>query len=262
MNRGAHTKRLLFVKPPDRFLENEFVFQQLGPHYLQSFLEQHGIDSDLLILYETVSRREERLGTEGYKPSLHDLRMLLLSGGSGIDLSFDIDVFGNYDVVGMSVMTPQAPDAYLLNEQLKSNFPKTISVIGGSHARYYQSQVESLPESHSFDFIVPQDGWEPILEIMTGKVEALKKSTVLVSNLPKLGSLPPPTRPVQLMERYNFLIAGAPAFHTISALGCPFTCHFCESGIERVRLFGQDAISEDLRTIKSANEQLNHDSSA
>ena len=31
--------KILFVKPPDRFLEDEFVYQQLGPHYLQSFLE-------------------------------------------------------------------------------------------------------------------------------------------------------------------------------------------------------------------------------
>ena len=55
------THRLLFIKPPDRFLENEFVYQQLGPHYLQSFLLENGIESDLLVLYERPEARKARL---------------------------------------------------------------------------------------------------------------------------------------------------------------------------------------------------------
>ena len=35
----SKSPKILFIKPPDRFLENEFVYHQLGIHYLQSFLD-------------------------------------------------------------------------------------------------------------------------------------------------------------------------------------------------------------------------------
>ena len=54
--------------------------------------------------------------------------------------------------------------------------------------------------------------------------------------------MPAPTRPSTLMERYNFNIGGVPAFHTVTALGCPFTCNFCESGREKVRNFSKSMI--------------------
>ena len=196
--------RIVFLKPPDRFLEDEFVYQQLGPHFLQSYLQLHGIQSDILVLYEKPDSRSARLSGETNAPRLQDLGMLLLKDGVTVDIDFNISVFENYDVVGMSVMTPQAPDAYLLNMELKSQFPNVTTVIGGSHPRYYQNQVETLPPSHSFDFIVPQDGWEPILQIATGQVTKADKSQVLVSNLPKLEMLPPPTRPIGLLEKYIY----------------------------------------------------------
>jgi len=113
-------KKILFVKPPDRFLEDEFVYQQLGPHYLQSFLVEHGIPSDLAIFYETEEARVER-GANPERPLLlEDLRTLLIrSDGTSCDEAFDEKVFLDYEIVAMSVMTPQEPDAYLINK--KSN---------------------------------------------------------------------------------------------------------------------------------------------
>ena len=210
--------RVIFVKPPDRFLEDEFVYQQLGSHFLQSYLEVHGIQSDIVVLYEKPDSRLARLSGETNFPKLQDLRMLLLRDGASIDVDFDLSIFESYDVIGMSVLTPQAPDAYLLNAELKSRIPNITTVIGGSHPRYYQHQVENLPPAHAFDFIVPQDGWEPILQIATGQVTRAEKAQVLVSNFSKLELLPPPTRQVALLEKYHFNIAGAPAFHTITAL--------------------------------------------
>ena len=84
------THRVLFVKPPDRFLENEFVYQQLGPHYLQSFLQVHGIESDLLVLYERLSIRKERASGILAALSLDDLNMLFLGAdGRLLDDVFD-----------------------------------------------------------------------------------------------------------------------------------------------------------------------------
>ena len=90
------THRVLFVKPPDRFLENEFVYQQLGPHYLQSFLQVHGIESDLLVLYERSSIRKDRESGILSAPSLDDLNMLFLGAdGRTVDDVFDVKIIGD-----------------------------------------------------------------------------------------------------------------------------------------------------------------------
>ena len=154
-------KPILLVKPPDRFLQDEFVYQQLGPHYLQAFLDQNGITSDILVLYEKPEIHNQRINENlDIELDLSDLRMLLLShDGVSLEIDFDPSLFQNYDTVAMSVMSPQAPDAYLLNALIRRTCPNVTTVIGGSHPRYYQKQVENLPEHISFDFIVPQDGY-------------------------------------------------------------------------------------------------------
>jgi radical SAM superfamily enzyme YgiQ (UPF0313 family) len=249
--------RILFVKPPDRYLDDEFVYQQLGPHYLQSYLEQYGISSDILVLYENRVSRKSRENGETLIPSESDLDMLWLSSDGGvIDAPFDHNIFGNYEIVGLSVMSPQAPDAYLITEILNRVYPGITTVIGGSHPRYYLDQVKSLPLPLAFDFVVPQDGWRPMYEIATGKVKRNGKSTVLSDNFLKFVDLPPPTRPLELMKKYSFEIAGAPAYHTISALGCPFTCHFCESGTEKVRMFSEYMLDIDLSNMSNAHDRL------
>jgi len=259
MNSISRKNKILFVKPPDRFLEDEFVYQQLGPHYLQSFLKQYEIPSDILVLYEQSNVRNKRESGEINEITLDDLNMLFLGvDGNSKDTAFDRNIFQNYDIVALSVMSPQATDAYLISQLINSLYPQITTVIGGSHPRYYQKQVESLPNSMAFDFIVPQDGWVPIYKIATGQIRKTEKSIVLIDNSLKLTELPAPSRPLSLMERYNFDIAGVPAYHTITALGCPFTCNFCESGREKVRKFSEGMIDQDLSVMAEAHESLNH----
>ena len=259
MNSKSRKNKILFVKPPDRFLEDEFVYQQLGPHYLQSFLKQYEIPSDILVLYQQSNVRNKRESGEINEISLDDLNMLFLGAdGNSKDTTFDSTIFQNYDIVALSVMSPQATDAYLISQLINSLYPQITTVIGGSHPRYYQKQVESLPNSMAFDFIVPQDGWVPIYKIAKGQIRKTKKSIVLIDNSLKLTELPAPSRPLSLMERYNFDIAGVPAYHTITALGCPFTCNFCESGREKVRKFSESMIDQDLSVMAEAHESLNH----
>ena len=255
----ARQPNVLFIKPPDRFLENEFVYQQLGPHYLQSYLAAEGIASDLLVLYERPEVRRAREAGDVDRLRLEQLNMLLIrSDGSSLDAAFDHRILADYDLVGMSVMSPQAPDAYLLNEEINRSWPHLTTVIGGSHARYYLDRVRGLGPDQAFDFIVPGDGWEPMLRLASGRIKKEQKSRVLTFNSDKLTTYPAPSRPLSLMQRYNFNIAGVPAYHTITALGCPFSCFFCESGREKVRKFSESMIDEDLATMAAAHGEAGH----
>ena len=263
MKYKSRKNKILFVKPPDRFLEDEFVYQQLGPHYLQSYLEKFEITSDILLLYERSEVRKNRETQKSNELSLEHLNMLYLgSDGKSEDKVFDDSIFQDYDIIGLSVMSPQASDAYLISKLINELHPHITTVVGGSHARYYRTQVESLPESMAFDFIVPQDGWIPMLKIASGEIRKTKKSIVLTDNSLKLTELPAPSRPLALMERYNFNIAGVPAYHTITALGCPFTCNFCESGRENVRKFSENMIDQDLKVMAEAHQSLEHNKKA
>jgi len=253
--------KVLFVKPPDRFLDDEFVYQQLAPHYLQAYLREHEVDSDILVLFEEKDTLSE-ISDKDRVDLLEELKMLLVLDDSiAIESTFDIDVFSNYDIIAMSVMSPQAPDAYRLNEQLKLKYPHLITVIGGPHARYYLDSVKNLPDSLSYNFIVPNDGWEAMLEIALSKYSTCndKRSVVISHEFKKILDIPPPTRPTVLMQRYNFDIAGVKSFHTITAVGCPFSCNFCESGREKLRKFSVDMIDDDLNTMANTHRKMNNE---
>ena len=249
--------KILFLKPPDRFLEDEFVYQQLGPHYLQSFLNTENIDSDLAILFEKNRLNKDKTINVGQE-TLSDLSILLTkSDGNSYEKDFTIEMLSDYDVIAMSVMTPQAPDAYRLSLEINKKYPHITTVIGGSHARYYMKSVCSLTNNIAFDFIIPHDGWKPMLDIATKKVvKGFGKSNILSHEYKRVNDLPAPTRPIELMKKYQFEIAGVKSFHTITALGCPFSCNFCESGKEKLRKFSYEMINDDLKTMSLVHDEI------
>ena len=181
-------KKTLFIKPPDLFLENEFVYPQLGPHYLQSYLQEKGIESDILVLYMDKKYKDQLgdLPIESRKLFSNLRSILIKQNGDCFDNEFDHHIFENYGVVGLSVMTPQAPVAYELSRILNSLYPHVTTVIGGSHARYYQKQVMNLPADIMFNFVVSGDGWDAMLEITTGLVHQQRTPVLLSKTTRKL----------------------------------------------------------------------------
>ena len=219
--------RTLFVKPPDPFLEDEFVYQQLAPHYLQSWLEVHGYPSALLVLYVRARADGSRVSPK----RLADCHMLFIEDGEVLlDQPFDSAVFADFDLIAQSVMTPQAEYARWITATVRREQPRARVMIGGSHARYYLEQVIGERGLAACDYVVPHDGWQPLLDVLEAGLPDRGRSHVLSHQHDLSEITMAPTRAVELMSRYRYEIAGLPAFHTVTALGCPFSCHFCEAG--------------------------------
>lgn len=245
--------RTLFVKPPDPFLQDEFVYQQLAPHYLQAWLTQHDYPSALLVLYQKPR-------ADGSRPTprrLGDFHMLLIEHGELVlDQPFDGVVLADFDLIALSVMTPQAEYARWLTACARREAPRARVMIGGSHARYYLEEVVNETGVEACDYVVPHDGWRPLLDVLDARLPRRGRGQVLSHQQDLAEVVLPPTRPVDLMSRYRYEIAGLPAFHTVTALGCPFTCNFCEAGGERTRHFPATMIDADLAAMAAAHRAL------
>lgn len=247
------TPRTLFVKPPDPFLQQEFTYQQLAPHYLQGWLDVHGYASDVLVLYVPTAAN----GTRREPRALAECHMILVRDGRELcDRPFDAAVLADYDLVALSVMTPQAEYAGWLIAETRRHAPRARVMVGGSHARYYLEDVVAERGEEAADYVVPHDGWQPLLDVLAAGLPARHTPEVLSHQHDLAAITMAPTRPLELMARYRYEIAGLPAFHTVTALGCPFTCHFCEAGGERTRFFPPAMIDHDLATMAAAHRAL------
>lgn len=248
--------RTLLVKPPDPFLQAEFVYQQLAPHYLESWLAAHGYPATLVVMYIAP----DALGRRSEPRTLADCHMIVVEDGAVVtDGPFDSAIFDDIDLLALSVMTPQAEYAGWLTAAARKARPGIKVMMGGSHARYYLDQVVTLTGDEACDYVVPHDGWQPLLDMLEAGLPDGPRSRILSHQHDLKLITMAPTRPLELMARYSYEIAGLPAFHTVTALGCPFTCHFCEAGGERTRFFPREMIDADLAAMAAAHRALGRD---
>jgi len=118
------------------------------------------------------------------------------------------------DLIGLTVMTAQAPRAYELADKFRK-MGKTV-VMGGMH-------VGAMPEEairHCDAVVVgeAEEVWPKLLrDWERGKLKKIYKS----KELPDLSGLPIPRR--ELLKRKNYIV---PNTLQVSR-GCPFNCSFC-----------------------------------
>ncbi|MFH1563256.1 MAG: radical SAM protein [Nitrospirota bacterium] len=203
------------IIPRSEFLDSDRVMPAIGPLYLKSFLENKGHN---VTIDDTPN--EDSLG--------------------------ELD---NYDVIGLSTTTPQYEiGGRHLARQIKEIALHTKLIIGGTHAKFYTSDIL---EENLFDHIVRGDGEIAFLDILEGK-----NLPVVVSypNLTEeeINSFPLPWRDKQYLSKYHYTIGDRNATTAITGKNCPMGCKYCESRRSGLTLFSVDRIDAEINSIKEA----------
>jgi radical SAM superfamily enzyme YgiQ (UPF0313 family) len=149
----------------------------------------------------------------------------------------DVDLSFEPDVVGLSLMTANAPRGYLLADHFRNKGAKVV--IGGIHASV-------LPEEalgHA-DAVVVGEGealWPKVLaDVTANRSEGIYRQESPVD----LSHLPFPRRELGKVNRFFDVVP------IVTTRGCPYACEFCSvSQIygRKIRNFPIDWIVEDIK---------------
>ena len=139
------------------------------------------------------------------------------------------------DIVGISVLSLDAPYGMEMARQAKEVDPRILTVCGGAHA----TDASELCVRHC-DIVVQGEGEEALYEIIQGHpLEAMQgicylRDGEVVTNPPRpaikdLDSLPPPLYSLFDMEQY--VEEGFRIGSVLGSRGCPYQCTFCASQV-------------------------------
>jgi radical SAM superfamily enzyme YgiQ (UPF0313 family) len=160
----------------------------------------------------------------------------------------DLSALEPFDVVGISIMTPQRHEAITLAESIKRRWPQKIIIAGGPHARYY---CESLAEKRCFDYVVPMDGERALVAILTGRSTGKIVRDVLSRD--DIAAQPRPDRLTEearnLLRRYRYELGSLEATTMMTARGCPEQCTFCEDAQTAVRRSSVENLRGEISDI-------------
>ena len=219
----------------------------LGVGYLASSLMNHDQGIEVDILDTTFERDPTRFLASKFKD--HD-----------------------YNIVGISAMTPMWPQACTVAGMVKSSSPKSFVVLGGPHPTVLPQ--ESL-QQESADALCIGEGEETLSEL-AGKLDSPEsvKGLLLKKNgevhftgtrdwIDPLDRLPFPALHLLPMDRYLShwyqLDAAAPGLigtSVIASRGCPYRCSFCQPTLQtlfgkKVRRRSPSNVARELGELKS-----------
>jgi radical SAM superfamily enzyme YgiQ (UPF0313 family) len=193
----------------------------------------------------------------------------LIYDGSRIDLKSIISSLKeeNPEVIGISTLTFLWPKVKEIIKILKEIFPKSIFIIGGSHASIYGKQA--LEESDEFDILVYGEGEITIVELIEKikKRESLtgvngiiyRQGRDLIINparefIKDLDSNVLPAR--ELLNITDYIPAFSqykrlPVTNMFTTRGCPFNCIFCTPGSlgKKVRYRSAEKVVDEVEVL-------------
>lgn len=156
-----------------------------------------------------------------------------------------IDWFQDYQIVGISIMTPQREEAHKLLKLIKQNRPDIKVIAGGPHAKHYFSELER----EEWDFIVPYDGIRSIIEILKGNEQRILKDQISAAIYKDVWVKPNRLDNAEFLKNYKYNLEGRIATTMLTAQGCPQPCTFCEDAKTVARWTPIEKIKEELDDI-------------
>lgn len=209
--------KVLLMSCRSPFLDDSKVYPPLANLYLKAYLQQH-------------------------VPGLH---VTVAGEGSG---DSDVAACEEYDVIGISVMTPQRAQAVALARAIKARWPAKTVVMGGPHVRGHH---EALAKAGVADVLVTHDGERALAAICAGTAvsgvisDTLSRQDLLEAPRPDRRS----SCAAALLSEYRYELAGRRATTMMTARGCPELCTFCEEAATNVRRSSLDSVCGQLDDI-------------
>lgn len=205
---------LLSCRSP--FLDNSKVYPALANLYLKSYIEMHAPGNTVTLV-------------DDYP----------------LD---DSEFYSPYDLIGISIMTPQREEALKILNYVKKHHPEKKVITGGPHVRHYLEDILKLNEG--YDQLVPLDGEKAIVDIIRGNQEKTIMSTMSKQDIL---TAPRPDRTsenaVRLLQDYHYDLGGRKATTMMTARGCPERCTFCEDAQTAVKWSSLDNLKLEMDDI-------------
>ena len=238
-------ERLLLLSCRSPFLDDSKIYAPMANLYLKSFIEAH-------------TNAQVTLGDDSYN----------------LD---NLEYFRPYDLIGLSVMTPQREEAEKILQLIRKYFIDKKVVIGGPHVKHYIKEVVKQP----WDWIVPLDGEKPMVGIINGQTDRFSHKYVrtgikfegdfprrivmdditdpriLVDVMSKddVATAPRPDRTSEnakgIIRSYHYTLGGKQSTTMMTARGCPEQCAFCEDAMTPIKRSSLTNIALELDDIKA-----------
>ncbi len=244
LGNGLKEKRTLLLTLESPFLDSAHVFPYLGILYLLSVAKAAGLPIQYIQPQWSGGRATNQIPAPcvGYTDCFK---------------SDDPDSYAQFDVIGISCMTPQGRQAYHLCRQIKRLFPEKTVMIGGPHTQFYLDECMDK----GFDIIVAGDGERIFDEMVSGdfdrlstRASRLSNDTLVLSDSLSAGEMnrfPVPLRDKAYLRQYHYLLENVAATTLVNSRGCPMSCAFCEHSGSSPRWYTPEHFEAELCDISN-----------
>ncbi|NVM21761.1 MAG: cobalamin B12-binding domain-containing protein [Desulfobacterales bacterium] len=202
---------------PESLNRAQGIYPPLGIAHVASFLEQNGVDAEVLdakALNLTSTETKERIGK------------------------------AHADIVGVTAMTPNCRGALEICKFTKEVDSHILTVVGGPQMNVFPAETVSDP---NVDVGVIGDGELAMLKLARNFGNHKNVPRIMHGRrVLNLDSLPFPARHLLPNERYYCVIAKHPFTTMITSRGCPFKCGFCYSLDKRVRYRSAENVVDEM----------------
>mgnify|MGYP001613518055 CR=1 FL=1 len=212
-------KRVLLLSCRSPYLDSDRIYPPLANLYLKSFVNRHCPDVEVVVDddYEDIESTAAR-----------------------------------YDFIGLSLMTPNRAEAERLAWRIRRSGSNAKIILGGPHCKHYLSDLTGPLNTIPWDYIVPLDGEQALVDILNGQV-GVRRVIGCIMSKEDIATAPRPDRTSAdaqaMLLRYHYTLGNRKASTMLTARGCPERCTFCEDAQTAVKWSNYENIIAEMDDI-------------